>query len=59
MNYVKIIRSHIDNLEFAANSFFQGIDERGHRVMHSSVHYINGEVCMFILVNDQPHPHKK
>lgn len=64
MNYFKLIRTTADKSEEAFNAFFQEVDERGHRIMHTVYRMQEptmGQVIIYGLftVNDEANPHKR
>ncbi|TCU78840.1 hypothetical protein EDE08_101622 [Bradyrhizobium sp. R2.2-H] len=59
MNYIKVFKERSADLEKRANAFLADIASRGHRVMYTKVCNNADNMYLVIVVNDEPHPHKR
>jgi hypothetical protein len=59
MNYVKSFKGTDEEVMAEANAFLKEADEHKHRVMATKFFHRNDQFVLFVVVNDEPHPHKQ
>lgn len=59
MNYIKIFNNHYWKAEEEINSFLLEVSKKGHCVMKTHCEFGLSEITVMLVLNDEPHPHKK